>query len=229
MLRLRCHCWSRSRKPHLLLCSWSPTPFPWTRCCYATQKGTTNSMAVYFDHRIQSDGVSASSAVHHAIAWHPYFSVLAVASKDENNDADGCVNFYLDEVRTRCALIRYRYIIFPQGELVEDASIQRSVSVQCMQWHPEKKIIAIGWRSGEITVYNGQENAFYEQSSIHKEAISVLSWNQDGTRLISGDQSGLLVVWKAEGKGQLHPSPLYQHRLHAALTHCTMQHPAQSR
>ena len=38
-------------------------------------------------------------------------------------------------------------------------------------------------------------------------------------------QSGLLVVWKVDVHGQLHPVPLHQHRLHAPLTHCEMLHP----
>ena len=38
-------------------------------------------------------------------------------------------------------------------------------------------------------------------------------------------QSGLLVVWKVDSHGQLHPVPLHQHRLHAPLTHCEMLHP----
>ena len=38
-------------------------------------------------------------------------------------------------------------------------------------------------------------------------------------------QSGLLVVWKVDSHGQLHPVPLHQHRMHAPLTHCEMLHP----
>ena len=72
-----------------------------------------------------------------------------------------------------------------QGELVEDSSIQRSVVVECMEWHPENKIIAIGWRSGEITTYNDDDHEFFEQSSIHRASISFLKWNKG--RLISGD------------------------------------------
>ena len=75
-----------------------------------------------------------------------------------------------------------------QGELVEEASIHRSVVVECMQWHPDKKLIAIGWRSGEITTYNDVEHDFFEQSSIHRSAVSVVKWNKNGTRLVTGDK-----------------------------------------
>ena len=59
-----------------------------------------------------------------------------------------------------------------------------------MQWHPEKKVIAVGWSSGEITTYNNTENKFYEQSSIHRAAISIMRWNKNGSRLITGDKVG---------------------------------------
>ena len=53
-------------------------------------------MAVYFDHYIQAPGLGALT--HHEVEWHSQFALLAVASKNENTDADGSVNFYLDEV-----------------------------------------------------------------------------------------------------------------------------------
>lgn len=164
-------------------------------------------MAVYFDYPIQKAGLGAS-LTHHTVEWHSSFAVLAVASKNESTDADGCVNLYLDE-----------------GELVEDASIHRSAVVECMQWHPSRRIIAVGWRSGEITSYNDDDHEVFEQSSIHRSPVRFLCWNQNGTRLISGDKSGLIVVWKVDGRGQLHPAPLHQHRLLAPLTHCTLHQP----
>lgn len=85
----------------------------------------------------------------------------------------------------------YFYLIHTQGELIEEGSIHRSAVVECTQWHPEKKIIAIGWRSGEITVYNNTEHKFYEQSSIHRAAVSIMRWNKNGSRLITGDKVGL--------------------------------------
>ena len=81
-----------------------------------------------------------------------------------------------------------------QGELVEEGSIHRSAVVECMQWHPEKKVIAIGWRSGEITTYNGTEHKFYEQSSIHRSAVSIIRWNKNGSRLITGDKVSLFYL-----------------------------------
>lgn len=83
-----------------------------------------------------------------------------------------------------------------KGNVVEDASIQRSVVVECLIWHPERKVIAIGWRSGEITVYNNHDHEFFEQSSIHRSPISVLQWNKTGSRIISGDKVSTRWCWR---------------------------------
>ena len=70
---------------------------------------------------------------------------------------------------------------------MENASIHRSVTTECMEWHPVNAVIAIGWQSGEITTYNNSEDGIYEQSSMHRAPITTVRWNQSGSRLISGD------------------------------------------
>lgn len=39
-------------------------------------------------------------------------------------------------------------------------------------------------------------------------------------------QTGLLVVWKVDQQGKIHPSPLHQHRLHSTISHCVMWVPS---
>ena len=58
-----------------------------------------------------------------------------------------------------------------QGELVEDSLIQRSVTVQRISWHPSKQVLAMGWRSGEVTLCNLKEDQVWEQSSCHHGPI----------------------------------------------------------
>lgn len=79
-------------------------------------------------------------------------------------------------------------LIIMQGELIEEASIFRSIPAECMEWHPDSKVIAIGWRSGEITTYNHAEDQIHEQSSIHRMPVAVIRWNQNGSRIVSGDK-----------------------------------------
>lgn len=77
-----------------------------------------------------------------------------------------------------------------QGKLQDGASVQRTSVVECMTWEHHHKILAVGWRSGEISVSNLEDakDAVYEQSSVHRDAILFLCWNGSGSRLISGDQ-----------------------------------------
>ena len=96
---------------------------------------------------------------------------------------------------TRLGSIAKTFLISPpskcihtQGELVKDAQIQRPTPAECLQWHPEKAILAVGWRSGEITVFNITEPNLFEQSNVHKKALVFLVWNSTGMRLISGDK-----------------------------------------
>ncbi len=41
---------------------------------------------------------SGGVRIHHAVEWHSKHAILAVASKCEATDAEGSVNFYIDEV-----------------------------------------------------------------------------------------------------------------------------------
>lgn len=128
-----------------------------------------------------------------------------------------------------------------QGELVEETLVQRSAVVQCLQWHPEKKLLAVGWRSGELTLCNLHDGKVCEHSAGHHSPVTFLHWNGTGMRLVSADQvcqplltshsvlgpssltqAGLVVLWQVDGSGQLHPTPLLQQRLGAPPTHCTV-------
>ena len=82
-----------------------------------------------------------------------------------------------------------------QGELIEDASVQRPVAIECLQWHPEKVIMAIGWKSGEITVYNQSERESFDQSIVHRKPLVFLVWNTTGSRLISGDKVEITGIY----------------------------------
>lgn len=160
-------------------------------------------MAVYFDHKIQAPSV----AIQTDIAWHNNYSLLAVASKNEP-DMGGSVNFYLDE-----------------GELVEESSIQRSSVVTAIVWHPVRKILAIGWQSGDVLMWNEHDRELHEASSIHQSAVRVIQWSNNGNRLVTTDENGILAVWKADQRGRLQQSPLYQHDASSPITACVFKPP----
>lgn len=102
-----------------------------------------------------------------------------------------CVSFLYWNIYSSCPWWATR-IACLQGEALNSASIHRSVVAECLQWHPDKKIVAIGWQSGEITTYSDTDHEIFEQSSIHRAAIGFLQWNKAGSKLVSGDK----VRWK---------------------------------
>ena len=56
-------------------------------------------MALYFDREMQpAPGQAVATVSYTDVQWHAEHPILAVASKDEQRDADGTVRFYSDEV-----------------------------------------------------------------------------------------------------------------------------------
>ena len=72
--------------------------------------------------------------------------------------------------------------------MLEESSIQRSSLVSSMSWHPVRKIIAIGWASGELLMWNEHDRELHEVYSIHKIKINTTLWSQTGHRLVTGDE-----------------------------------------
>lgn len=85
-------------------------------------------------------------------------------------------------------LTNISYVHLYQGELVEDSSIQRSSVVTAIVWHPVRKILAIGWQSGDVLIWNEHDHELHEASSIHQSAVQVIQWSNNGNRLVTSDQ-----------------------------------------
>ncbi|XP_071106694.1 intraflagellar transport protein 140 homolog [Haliotis cracherodii] len=153
-------------------------------------------MAVYFDHRLETDQAGISTD----LKWFSGSPLLAVTSYSDDNG--GAVTFYTEE-----------------GEKLPNTHLQKNCHVTSVSWHPNKKIVAVGWETGELLIWNEQERSLHEAIQMHKSAISVLHWSSNGTRIASGDKSGILIVWKVDTKGRLNPNPLCQHHIQEPLTH----------
>lgn len=157
-------------------------------------------MALYFDREVQrAPGLPAQGASCTNLKWHPKHSILAVASKDDQKDAGGAVRFYNGEVCTyvrtallppsRPRLMRTACVCALQGDLLYNTVLQRSVAVECLVWHPSLRLLASGWRSGEVAFYNDHTRSYSEQSSTHKAPVTCLLWASGGRRLVSCDKA----------------------------------------
>ncbi len=80
------------------------------------------------------------------------------------------------------------YGITLQGELIADLIVQRSLPVNDIEWHPEKKLLACGWQSGEITIINVGMSEVYEQIQGHISPITTIAWSTNGGHLITSDK-----------------------------------------
>ena len=86
-------------------------------------------------------------------------------------------------------------ILYPQlynkGEVIDDLVVQRSLPVEEIEWHPEKKLLAAGWQSGEITISNVGVSEVYEQVQGHVSPITTLNWSTKGKHLLTSDKARL--------------------------------------
>ena len=117
--------------------------------------------------------------------------------------------------------------------------IERPHLAEMMSWHPERKILAIGWSSGEITTCNVYENEIFAVSSHHQSNVNIIRWSLTGNHIISADkvqpvltyslalslcfpQTGLVMLWQIESNGELYSSPVNQTKVAGQVTHCVI-------
>ncbi|XP_076827042.1 intraflagellar transport protein 140 homolog isoform X2 [Brachyhypopomus gauderio] len=156
-------------------------------------------MAVYFDHRVEAPDSNGTASL---LAWHSNQPLLAVGSV--NPAAGGSVDVYLK-----------------QGEHVGLCHVQRSFSPSLLRWHPTRALLAVGWDTGEtliLTHPHGEVTLLPPDT--HASCITMLEWSFSGTRLVTGDQAGVMVMWKVDARGKLHGNHVMKQHYNKPLTHC---------
>uniref|UniRef100_A0A669DHS2 Intraflagellar transport 140 n=1 Tax=Oreochromis niloticus TaxID=8128 RepID=A0A669DHS2_ORENI len=155
-------------------------------------------MAVYFDHRIEAPD---SSDVPFQLTWHSSLPILAVASSSPATG--GKVDLYLQ-----------------QGEHVESCHVVRPHQPTGLRWHPTKPVLAVGWDNGEVVLLTHPSGDQTVLPGVHTTIIKLLEWSSFGSRLVTGDESGALAVWKVDARGRLHGNHLVKHEFKKPLTCC---------
>uniref|UniRef100_A0A8C9SZL0 Intraflagellar transport 140 n=1 Tax=Scleropages formosus TaxID=113540 RepID=A0A8C9SZL0_SCLFO len=158
-------------------------------------------MAVYFDHRIEPPE-SNGDPTH--MTWHSTQPVLAVSSMSP--ETGGAVDLYLQ-----------------QGEHVASCHVQRSSPASVLRWHPSKAVLAVGWHAGEVLLLSHPSGEQGSLPAAHTSGIAVLEWNGAGSRLLTGDQTGVLALWKVDARGRVQGPPLAKHSYGKALTCCVFR------
>uniref|UniRef100_A0A671LEY8 Intraflagellar transport protein 140 homolog n=1 Tax=Sinocyclocheilus anshuiensis TaxID=1608454 RepID=A0A671LEY8_9TELE len=161
-------------------------------------------MAVYFDHRVEAPDSSGAAVL---ISWHSSVCVLAVGSV--NPSTGGCLDLYLQ-----------------QGEHVELCHVERGFSPSLLQWHPTKPLLAVGWETGETMLLSHPSGELTPlPNNTYNACITVLEWSSNGSRLVTGDQAGVMAVWRVDARGKLQGSPLIKHDYSKPLTCCIFRPP----
>ncbi|KAG2490014.1 hypothetical protein HYH03_011479 [Edaphochlamys debaryana] len=81
-----------------------------------------------------------------------------------------------------------------------EATLKNVRGTDCakLAWHPLLPLLAIGWKDGAISFWNAEERKLEEDSKIHRNTISSMTWTASGDRLITGDENGRISMWKTD-------------------------------
>lgn len=96
-----------------------------------------------------------------------------------------------------------------QGELLL-APLRVAAEVTSSAWHPINPILAIGLANGTVVTVRMTDHARNEDRTAHLGEVRMLAWSPDGSRLVSSDNSGVVVVWKVDLAGRATPAATYR-------------------
>jgi WD40 repeat protein len=101
---------------------------------------------------------------------------------------DHCISFYMEE-----------------GLALQNCKISREEDASAIAWHPHAKVMATGWEDGHVAVWEvtvTSEDAaaatciFSANSKFCRIPIRIITWGPSATRLVTGDASGAVLIWK---------------------------------
>ena len=100
--------------------------------------------------------------------------------------------------------------------------VKRSSDASHIAWHPKNKVLAMGWKDGAVSVWSDTAMP-QEDNVIHASPITMLMWSPEGSRLLTGDASGMMGVWKVDKRCRL--TPICQYAKQGAITCCAFRNP----
>jgi WD40 repeat protein len=95
-------------------------------------------------------------------------------------------------------------LFLEEGERLEpEGSFTRASTCSVLIWNPKYPALACGWGDGCVSIFVEKGNIFKEDKKVHKAKITVLKWTPDGSKLVSGDESGVVSIWNVDSRGRL--------------------------
>ena len=71
--------------------------------------------------------------------------------------------------------------------------------VTALSWHPTDMIMAYGYTDGRVGVWIDEDNFSKDEKGGHEGKVTIVRFNTNGSRVVSVDDKGLIVVWRFDG------------------------------
>lgn len=164
-------------------------------------------MTLYFDTKIQFPDEGSISTISN---WHPIESLFAIASYSQ--EKGGSVTIFNDSG------LPLPDVNFPSNTVSQATALR---------WHPERKLLVVGWENGDLLVYYDGRREFSLVKWPHKRSpIILLEFSEKGGRLVTADAMGVLTGWRCDNHGQL--LTMFTHDLKDPLLHITFRRTVES-
>jgi len=112
---------------------------------------------------------------------------------------------------------------FPRVSFYQEDGIQltnldiiKGKLASTIKWHPTAVTLAIGWEDGTLSLWNEEDKSIKEEKK-HKANIIIIQFSIDGSRVVSGDTKGLVLVWRTQRGLSL----VCQYQRDSEITHIT--------
>ena len=172
-------------------------------------------MTLYFDTRLPDIAGETRN-----ISFHEKQPRLAIQSYSASTVQGKTYNY----IRLKCHFLQMYFplgvvSIYDSDGAILDSEV-RSFEVATMVWHPSKVILAVGWSTGLVTIWDESNKDRREISELSENVpITQLVWSlPNGKRLVSGNRDGDVKAWRANNKAQLQMKAAWEHKLEGQVT-----------
>ena len=154
-------------------------------------------MSVFFEYPTDVTAAGKGSIVCSGFS-HSDHPIMAVSS------SNGDLTLFHEEGDTITVELHTVNGVMPDNTSALPASFSRPQSVcSVLAWHPTSAILACGWRDGCVSLWAEKERSLREDAVSHKGGVTMLQWSPDGSRLLTGDEKGVLCVWTVDPRMRL--------------------------
>lgn len=112
------------------------------------------------------------------------------------------------------------HLFLGDGSLMDRGTITGKCNPSVLGWHPQARVLCSGWTNGNILFFDARDCVPKQPpKQPHHTRIMFVAWNSTGNRLVTGDSSGVVAVWGAQGITRS-MNVMTQYRMKGSMDHC---------